>query len=128
VLERFDEMPRLVVAVALSLTSKGIEGPIDVAAANGVHWGARLALTTVLLHIPKLELKLVLLGSGYNANLIKDEVEVLWIQTRRLLMVLLTVPRNSLSASLSFFLFYFVLSLLAVGLKLMSDVYNPEMI
>jgi hypothetical protein len=38
--------------------------------------GARLALTAILSHIPELELELELLGSGYNANLMTDEMEV----------------------------------------------------
>jgi hypothetical protein len=38
--------------------------------------GGRLALTAILSHFPKLELELELLGSGYNANLMKDEMEV----------------------------------------------------
>jgi hypothetical protein len=81
VLERTDEMPSLV--VALSSTPKQIEGHIDAAATNGVQWWAWLALTTVLSHFPKLELKLELVGSRYNADLIKDEMEDLWIQTQR---------------------------------------------
>jgi hypothetical protein len=70
VLERSDEMPSL--AVALSLTVEQIEGLIDAVAASGVHWGAQLTLTAVLSHFPELEL-----GSGYNANLMKDEMEAL---------------------------------------------------
>jgi hypothetical protein len=118
VLEWSDETPSL--AVALSSITKHIDSHIDTAAASGVHWGARLALTAVLSHFPELGL----LGSGYNTDLMKDEMEVLWTRTpraseslspgslRRLLAVLLTVPRkssdNSLRASLSL---YFVLSL-----------------
>jgi hypothetical protein len=45
--------------------------------------GARLALTTILSHFPKLELKLELLGSRYNADLSKDEMESLWTRARR---------------------------------------------
>jgi hypothetical protein len=70
VLERSDEMPSL--AVAPSLTVEQIEGLIDAVAASGVHWGAQLTLTVVLSHFPELEL-----GSGYNANLMKDEMEAL---------------------------------------------------
>jgi hypothetical protein len=39
--------------------------------------GGRLALTAVLSHFPELEHELELLGSGYNANLMKDEMEAL---------------------------------------------------
>jgi hypothetical protein len=31
-----------------------------------------------LSHFPELELELELLGSGYNADLTKDEMEALW--------------------------------------------------
>jgi hypothetical protein len=47
-------------------------------ATNEVHWEARLALTVVLSHFPKLELESELLGSRYNADLTKDEMEVFW--------------------------------------------------
>jgi hypothetical protein len=60
--------------MALSLTTDMIQGHVDAATANRVHCGARLALTVVLSHFPKLELEL--LGSGYNANLMKDDMEV----------------------------------------------------
>jgi hypothetical protein len=50
VLERSDEMPSL--AVALSSTVERIEGRVDAAATNGVHWEPRLALIAVLLHFP----------------------------------------------------------------------------
>jgi hypothetical protein len=73
VLERFSEAPSLV--AALSLITNLIEGCVDAATANGVHWGARLVLTTILSHIAELELELELLGSGRNANLMKDEME-----------------------------------------------------
>jgi hypothetical protein len=38
-------------------------------------------LTVVLSHFPKLELELELLGSRYNADLMKDEMEVFWTRT-----------------------------------------------
>jgi hypothetical protein len=60
-----------------------VEGCVDAAAANGLHWGARLALTVVLLHFPELESELELLGSGYNANLAKDGMEAFWTRTHR---------------------------------------------
>jgi hypothetical protein len=46
------------------------------AAVSRVHWGARLALITVLSHFLKLELEYELLGPGYNVDLMKDEMEV----------------------------------------------------
>jgi hypothetical protein len=42
-----------------------------------------MPLTAILSHFLELELELDLLGSGYNANLTKDEMEVFWTQTRR---------------------------------------------
>jgi hypothetical protein len=74
VLERSNEAPSL--AVALSSTTDLIVGRADAAVANGVHWGARLVVTTVLPHFPELQLELELLGSGYNADLTKDEMVV----------------------------------------------------
>jgi hypothetical protein len=78
VLERSGEAPSL--AVVLSLTTDLIEGHIDVAVSNRVHWVTRLVLTAVLSHFLDLVLELELLGSGYNADLAKDEMEV--FQTR----------------------------------------------
>jgi hypothetical protein len=54
-----------------------IEGRVDVVAANGLHWGAQLALTAILSYFLELELELELPGSGYNADLTKDEMEAL---------------------------------------------------
>jgi hypothetical protein len=75
VLERYEETPSLV--VALSSTVEQIEGRVDVVAANGLHWGAQLALTAILSYFLELELELELPGSGYNADLTKDEMEAL---------------------------------------------------
>jgi hypothetical protein len=44
--------------------------------------GAWLALTIVFSYFPKLEVELDLLGSGYNADLTRDEMEVLSTRTR----------------------------------------------
>jgi hypothetical protein len=52
---------------------------------------------TVLSHFPKLELKLELLGSGYNADLTKDEMEAFWTRTHRALESL--SPRAPLSVA-----------------------------
>jgi hypothetical protein len=54
------------------------EGRVDAAAVNRVQWGNWLVLTIVLSYFTKLELELDLLGSGYNADLTRDEMEVLW--------------------------------------------------
>jgi hypothetical protein len=40
-------------------------------------------LTAVLSHFPEMDVKLDLLGSGYNTNLSCDEMENLWTQTNR---------------------------------------------
>jgi hypothetical protein len=56
---------------------------ISAVAINGVRWGAQLALTDILSYFPELELKLDLLGSDYNADLSRDEMETLWTQTCR---------------------------------------------
>jgi hypothetical protein len=81
VLERSGEAISL--AVVLFSTVNPIEGCVDAAATNRVHLGAWLALTTVLSHFPELELELELLGFGYNADLMKDEMEVFFISTSR---------------------------------------------
>jgi hypothetical protein len=74
-LGRSDETPSL--AVALSPSVELNEGHVNAAAINRVHWG-RVVLTVVLLHFPELDSKLELQGSGYNADLMKDEIEAFW--------------------------------------------------
>jgi hypothetical protein len=59
-------------ATSLSSAADLIEGHVDVAAANGVHWGVRLVLTAILSHFPEFETELVLHGSRCNADLTKD--------------------------------------------------------
>jgi hypothetical protein len=44
---------------------------------------AWLALTAILSDFPGLELELELLGFGYKADMMKDEMEVLWTQTHQ---------------------------------------------
>jgi hypothetical protein len=73
---RFDETPPL--AVALSPSMEPTEGHVDAAAIDGVQWGAQLALTVVLSYFPELASELELLGSGYNTDLMSDEMETLW--------------------------------------------------
>jgi hypothetical protein len=62
VLKGSDEASSL--AVSLSLATDLIEGHVNATATSGVHWGAQLALTTALSHLPELEPELELLGSG----------------------------------------------------------------
>jgi hypothetical protein len=50
---------------------------VDAAVANGVQWGGRLVLTAVMLFFPELKIELDQLGSGYNFDLMHDEMEVL---------------------------------------------------
>jgi hypothetical protein len=107
VLRGSDDVPLLVVALSLSSSSRLTETQVNAMAINGVQWGACLALTVVLSHFPELEVELDLLGSGYNADLTSDEMEVLWTQPtgpqnpyrhgfpHQLLTVLLMVPERS---------------------------------
>jgi hypothetical protein len=69
--------------VALPPSTGPIEGRVDAAAINGVDWGAWLALTTILSHFPELESDFKLLGSRYDADLMKDEMEIFYTQTHR---------------------------------------------
>jgi hypothetical protein len=48
------------------------------AAANGVWWATQSALVVVLSHFSEVELELVLLGSGRDADLSDDRVDTLW--------------------------------------------------
>jgi hypothetical protein len=82
VLERSDETPSLV--GVLSSTVKQIEGRIDAAATNGIHWGVT-GIDCCLVTLPQLDFKLELLGSRYNVDPTKDEMEALWTRTRRAL-------------------------------------------
>jgi hypothetical protein len=59
-------------AASLSMVVELLEGRIDTATANGVHWGTRSTLVATLSHFPELKTKLELLGSGRNADLIED--------------------------------------------------------
>jgi hypothetical protein len=77
VLERPSNAPSL--ATELSSNVDLIEGHVVAADTNRVHWGERLALTTVMSQFLDLEL----LGSTYNADLTKDEMEVFWTRTHR---------------------------------------------
>jgi hypothetical protein len=40
-------------------------------------------LTIILSHFSKLELELELLGSEYNADLMRDEMDVFWTRSRQ---------------------------------------------
>jgi hypothetical protein len=59
-----------------------VEGRVNAAAINGVNWGARLALTAILSHFPELEIEVELLGSRYNTDPMKDEIEAFCTGTR----------------------------------------------
>jgi hypothetical protein len=73
VLKRSDEASSLV--AALFSIADLIKGCVDAVVVDGVHWGAQLALTVVLSHFPELEPELLLLGSGYNADLTVGQLD-----------------------------------------------------
>jgi hypothetical protein len=61
----------------MSTVAELLEGQVDTVAANGVRWGTRSVLVTVLSHIPELEAKAELLGFGRNAVLTENRVDAL---------------------------------------------------
>jgi hypothetical protein len=69
-------------AMSLSSPIDLIEGCVDATATNRVHWGAPLALAAALSHIPGLDLKLELLGSRYNVDLMEGQLDAFWAWTR----------------------------------------------
>jgi hypothetical protein len=73
VLKGYDEIFSL--ATSLSSAMDLIEGCIDVAVANRVHCGARLALTAALSHFAELEPEVELLGSGYIVDLMNGQMD-----------------------------------------------------
>jgi hypothetical protein len=75
VLDRADGPSSL--AASLSTVAGLLEGRIDTAIANGVHWGTRSALVATLLHFLELEIELELLGSGRDAGLMEVQVDAL---------------------------------------------------
>jgi hypothetical protein len=66
------------VAVSLSTMVEPLEGRINTAVANGVHWGTRSSLVAALSHFPELNFELELLRSGRNVDLIEDQTDSLW--------------------------------------------------
>jgi hypothetical protein len=78
VLEMADEMSSLV--ASLSSVVELPEDHIDAMIANDVCWGTRSTLAATLSHFLELGTKLELLGSGYNADLTKDQVDAIWTQ------------------------------------------------
>jgi hypothetical protein len=75
VLERDDRMSSL--AAALSSTAELIEDRSNAVAANGVYWVTRSMLATALSHFPELGVKLELLRSRRNVDLMKDLMDAL---------------------------------------------------
>jgi hypothetical protein len=59
-----------------------LEGQVDAAAANGIHWGTQSFLVAALSYFLELEAKLELLRSGRNAAQTEDQVDALWILAR----------------------------------------------
>jgi hypothetical protein len=66
-------------AASMSMAAELLKGRIDTAAANGVYCGSRSTLVTAVLHFLELKTELEVLRSGCSADLIEDEVDVLWI-------------------------------------------------
>jgi hypothetical protein len=60
---------------SISMVAELLEGWVDVAASNGVHWGTQSALVAALPHFSKVEAELELLESGRNTIL----VDAQWI-------------------------------------------------
>jgi hypothetical protein len=56
-------------AASLSTEVELLEGRIDAATANGVHWGTRSVLVATLSHFLELKPELELLGSKHNQGL-----------------------------------------------------------
>jgi hypothetical protein len=91
-------------ATSLSSAVDLIEGRIDAAITNGVHCGARFALTAALSHFAKLEPEVELLGSGYIADLMHGQMDAFCARTHRAsetlsLRVPLLVTRSSLDGT-----------------------------
>jgi hypothetical protein len=66
-------------AASMSMAAELLKGRIDTAAANGVYCGSRSTLVAAVLHFLELKTELEVLRSGCSADLIEDEVDVLWI-------------------------------------------------
>jgi hypothetical protein len=62
---------------SMSTVAELLEGQIDVAAANRVHWGSCSALVIAVSHFPELKAELEVLGSGHSADLTEDEADAL---------------------------------------------------
>jgi hypothetical protein len=54
-----------------------LEGQIDAAAANEVHWGSCFALVATISHFLELMTKLEVLGSGCSADCTEDKADAL---------------------------------------------------
>jgi hypothetical protein len=67
-------------AASLSMVVELLEGQVNTAATNGVHWGTRSVLIPTLSHFLLLKAKPELLESGCNANPTEDEADALWTQ------------------------------------------------
>jgi hypothetical protein len=76
VLDNTDGLSSL--AASMSTVVELLEGRIDAAAANGVHWGSHSALVAAVSHFLELKSELALLGSRRNADLTKHEADALW--------------------------------------------------
>jgi hypothetical protein len=67
---------------SMSTVAELLKGRINAAATNGVCWGSRSALVTVVSHFPELKTKLEVLGSKRSTDLTEDEADALGIWLR----------------------------------------------
>jgi hypothetical protein len=65
-------------AASLSIVAEEVEKWVNAAATNGIRWGNRSVLVAALSHFPKLEPKLELVGSGWDADLSDSQADTLW--------------------------------------------------
>jgi hypothetical protein len=75
VLDGADESSSL--AASLSTAAELLECCASATTANGVHWGTQSMLVVALSHSPELETKLELLRSGWNTDLMENQVDAL---------------------------------------------------
>jgi hypothetical protein len=64
-------------AASLSTAVELLEGWIEAAASNGVHWGARSALVVALSHFLELKSELELPRSEHNADITEDQADII---------------------------------------------------
>jgi hypothetical protein len=68
--------------MSMSTVVELLDGRIDTATTNGVSWGSCSTLVAAVLHFPKLDTDLEVLGSSHSTGLTEDEVNALRSQVR----------------------------------------------